>query len=130
MRSFLILGFGMILFVFIGFNASPAFGGGVELQPEEGIKGTVKVKDHADKYWTLAKVSMEDAIKTALKEVKGTAISASMLIENGYLVYEICIMDKDSKTWNLIVDAGKKKVLKKECDDEDEEEEDDDEDED
>lgn len=61
-----------------------------------------------------AKITLEEAVKHALKLVPGRAVEAEIGTDDGRTVYEIEIIDKNKKTQNVLVDAqsGQAKVEK------------------
>ncbi|HSA84601.1 MAG TPA: PepSY domain-containing protein [Nitrospira sp.] len=52
-----------------------------------------------------AKISLEEAVKNALKLVPGKAVEAEIGTESGRTVYEIEIIDQNHKSQNVLVDA-------------------------
>ena len=52
-----------------------------------------------------ATVTLEDAVKHALKAVPGKAVEAEIGKEDGRTVYEIEIVDSNNKTQKVYVDA-------------------------
>ncbi len=52
-----------------------------------------------------ATVTLEDAVKHALKEVPGKAVEAEIGKEDGRTVYEVEIVDHNNKTQKVYVDA-------------------------
>ncbi|GKS58013.1 hypothetical protein YTPLAS18_15400 [Nitrospira sp.] len=61
-----------------------------------------------------AAITLEEAVKHALKLVPGKAVEAEIGTEDGRTVYEIEIVDQNKKTQNVLVDAqtGQAKVEK------------------
>src|SRR5438067_5661645 len=57
--------------------------------------------------------SLNDATTTALKSVGGnsSAVAAFMRPENGFLVYNVIVLDANNTIHRVIVDAGNGKVL-------------------
>ncbi|MEO5970539.1 MAG: PepSY domain-containing protein [Bdellovibrionia bacterium] len=79
--------------------------------------GSIKVEKFDKKAdVNLAKVTIQDALNVAMKEVNnGKVIDAELKAENGYLVYEIEIVTPDKKVTRVLVDAGNSKVLSTEA---------------
>jgi uncharacterized membrane protein YkoI len=61
-----------------------------------------------------AKITLEEAVKNALKLVPGKAVEAEIGTESGRTVYEVEIIDQNHKTQTVLVDAqtGQAKVEK------------------
>ena len=62
-----------------------------------------------------AKITMEDAVRTAVKAVPGSkAVDAELGKEDGRTVYEVELIDANKKTQKVYVDAetGKTKIDK------------------
>jgi uncharacterized membrane protein YkoI len=81
-------------------------------------KDSPKVKSKLAKQAT---ISMEEARRTALEKVPGTVIESELEKENGRLVYEFEIRDKDNKTYDVQVDAKTGEVVSVEEENDDEE---------
>ena len=80
--------------------------------------GTIKAMDFDKKQdWNLAKVTLQDAVNVALKEIPGKAVDAELEAENGFLVYEIEIATPDKKITKVYIDAGNAKILSSEKED-------------
>jgi hypothetical protein len=93
--------------------------GGVSAK-EAGLTGSIRVKSDGEAALAgMAKISLDSALKEALKAVSGTVLSAELENENGYLVYAIEIAKADRQTMDIKVDAGNGKVLKVETDQKD-----------
>lgn len=81
--------------------------------------GTIKVEGKKSKFALaeMAKVSMPDAVKTALGAVKGgdadkKVVDVELDAEDGYLVWEVEVAVRDQEgVSKVIVDAGSGKVL-------------------
>lgn len=54
---------------------------------------------------TTAKISLEEAVRNALKLVPGKAVEAEIGTESGRTVYEVEIIDQNRKSQNVLVDA-------------------------
>ena len=92
--------------------------------------GTIKVEGKKSKFTLaeMAKVTMPDAVRTALGTVKGgdtdkKVVDVELDAEDGYLVWEVevAVRNQDGIT-KVIVDAGSGKVLASEVDKEEKEE--------
>ena len=61
-----------------------------------------------------AKITLEEAVRHALKSVPGKAVEAEIGKEDGRTVYEVEIIDQSNKTQKVYVDAqsGQTKVHK------------------
>jgi hypothetical protein len=95
--------------------------GGVSAK-EAGLTGSIRVKSDSEAALVgMAKISLDSALKEALKAVAGTVLSAELENENGYLVYAVEIAKADHQTMDVKVDAGNGKVLKVETDQKDRE---------
>lgn len=75
-----------------------------------------------------AKISINEAIKTAEKDVNGKVVSVELDREDGRLVYEAEAVTKDGQEHEVTVDANTGKVVKVEADDDDNDDDDHDED--
>lgn len=89
-----------------------------ESENDTPIKGSVAVNKETPEssYATLAKASITDAIQTGSAKQSGTIIKAELLADDGYLVWEVEIVDKKGETWEVVIDAGNGKVLAVEAD--------------
>ncbi len=72
------------------------------------VVGSIQVPSTESTYQSLAKVSMDEAVKAAQTHlgVSTAASSASLDTQNGYLVWEVQIGDQE-----VIVDAGNAAIL-------------------
>jgi uncharacterized membrane protein YkoI len=52
-----------------------------------------------------AKITLEEAVRNALKLVPGKAVEAEIGTESGRTVYEVEIIDQNNKNQNVLVDA-------------------------
>lgn len=68
-----------------------------------------------------AGISPEQARRTALARVPGTVIESELDMENGKVVYEFEIRDKDGKSFDVLVDAKTGEIVAVENDDEESE---------
>ena len=74
--------------------------------------GSIKVGNfQKNEHPNLAKVTLQDAITVATKNVPGKAIGAELESEDGFLVYEVKVVSVDRKVTDVYVDAGNSKVL-------------------
>lgn len=79
-----------------------------DLQQNGSIKiGTFHKEEHSG----LAKVTIQDAISAATKNVPGKAIEAQLESKDGYLVYEVKVISPDKKITDVYVDAGNSAIL-------------------
>ena len=74
--------------------------------------------------YTLAKVTIGDAIKAALAKFPGKAIIAELEDEDGYLIYSIEIIGEKDLITEVEVDAGNSKVLASDVENEEDTDED------
>jgi uncharacterized membrane protein YkoI len=77
--------------------------------PIGSIHPAGKVK-HAD-FPTLAKISIDDAMKAAQAKVPGSVISADLKMKQGSLLYAIKIVSANKAIVGIEIDAGDGKVL-------------------
>ena len=83
------------------------------------VQGSVPVaKNQKEALHKLAKISLTEAIETALSKHPGTAVEAELEDEDGYLVYEVEIRNSKGMLSEVTVDAGNGKVLAIEDEDE------------
>jgi uncharacterized membrane protein YkoI len=68
----------------------------------------------------LAKLTLQDAIAAAQAAVPGQVLSVGLEEEDGYLVYEVEIVEAQGAITEVLVDAGNGTVLQMEQDHEDE----------
>jgi uncharacterized membrane protein YkoI len=77
------------------------------VNPIPEINGSVNI---GDDLLSKAKIDLAEATVIAQNEVKGTVTSASLAVQNSYLVYTVSVLiDNQIKT--VIVDAGNGSVL-------------------
>jgi uncharacterized membrane protein YkoI len=91
-----------------------------EEDADESYKGSVSVAGkNESSAQKLAKIDEAAAEQAALDAAPGTVHETELeTSDNGYLVYDIEIADKDGKEHEVTVDAGDGKVLHQELDDE------------
>ncbi|MGY3312092.1 putative membrane protein YkoI [Peribacillus simplex] len=94
----------------------------VEVDAEKGEILSREMEDEDDEDMStqqaveIAKISMDQAEKSALKEVEGQVTDAELDSENGILVYELEI-NQGQKEYDVVIDATTGKVLKNQLDD-------------
>jgi uncharacterized membrane protein YkoI len=99
-----------LLAALAGITAIPALAQMQEtVVPIGSIHPAGKVK-HAD-FPTLAKISIDDAMKAAQAKVPGSVISADLKMKQGSLLYAIKIVSANKAIVGIEVDAGDGKVL-------------------
>jgi len=82
--------------------------------------GSIHVNnDNEAEYASMATISLDSAIKTALNQVPGKVLKAELENENGYLVYGVEIVKADKQIADVKVDAGNGKILKVDVDQKD-----------
>lgn len=87
------------------------------------IQGTIQVSE-GDDFESLAQISLEEAQAIALREIPaGTITERELDDEDGYLVYEIELL-QDGQEFEVLVDAGNGSVLEVERDDDDDDDDD------
>lgn len=92
-----------------GIAAIPAMAQMQETVPLGSIHPAGKVK-RAD-LPTLAKISLDDAMKAAQAKVPGTVISADLKMKQGSLLYAFKIVGANKAIVGIEIDAGDGKVL-------------------
>jgi uncharacterized membrane protein YkoI len=92
-----------------GITAIPALAQMQDTLAIGSIHPTGKVK-RAD-LPTLAKISLDDAMKAAQAKVPGTVISADLKMKQGSLLYAIKIVGANKAITGIEIDAGDGKVL-------------------
>lgn len=98
------LGLGLAALPLLGWQAY------AQIAQEEPIRGTIAVTEGAD-YTALAKISLEEARAAALAESPDATCSEGELDdEDGYLVYEIELV-QDGREVDVLIDAGNAAVL-------------------
>ncbi|MGC9194303.1 MAG: PepSY domain-containing protein [Syntrophobacteraceae bacterium] len=80
---------------------------------QKRIKGTIEVKGEKQiAFAEMAKISLVDAVNSAIQSYPGKAIHAGLKNLDGYLVYEIAIVTTDNNVLDVTVDAGSGTILK------------------
>jgi uncharacterized membrane protein YkoI len=72
---------------------------------------TPVTQDQEQTAYTLVKISLADAMKTALDACPGKAVTAGISVENGYLVYGVEVVGTGGAVTDVKIDAGTGKVL-------------------
>lgn len=84
------------------------------------LEGSIALKGHDEvQYGEMAKVSLDEAVKSALQSVPGKVLKVELEDEDGYLVYGVEIAKADRKIADVKIDAGNGKLLKIDHDAED-----------
>ncbi|MBB5347192.1 PepSY domain-containing protein [Desulfoprunum benzoelyticum] len=74
--------------------------------------GTIRIeKQSKAEFPSMAKISMVQAVQTALASVQGQVLEAELEDEDGFLVYGIEVVSADKTVMDVTVDAGTGKVL-------------------
>lgn len=94
-----------------GEDTGTAEGTGSEGSGSEGADSTTAEADESKALQPLATVTADEATAAALAAVPGTAGSAELENENGYVVYGVEITATDGTVTDVKVDAGNGKVL-------------------
>jgi hypothetical protein len=77
-----------------------------------GWSGTIQVGNHMEaEFPDLAKIDFPQAVKAALKKVKGKILKAELENENGFLVYGFGVVTMDKSIVDVKVDAGSGAIL-------------------
>ena len=79
---------------------------------EDNIKGSIDIKNVSKaSYASLAKITLEEAVKKAQARSSGKVMSSHLEKEDGYLVYAVNIINADKKVTEILVDAGNGEIL-------------------
>lgn len=101
---------------------------GVSFAGQEIAGATIKLNNQAEaEYPQLAKVTLEQAMQSALGSTGGKVIKAGLEDEDGFLIYGVEVVTPEKAIIEVKVDAGSGKVLASSSDkaDHDDEEDDD-----
>ena len=78
----------------------------------KGLTGSIPVKpDQEPTAYTLAEISLTDALQAALKELPGRAVEADLNVEDGYVVYGVEVVGANGTITDVKIDAGNGRVL-------------------
>jgi len=94
------------------FAALMLFGGITVSAEQADQEGNIRMKSDEAGLVEMAKISMDNAINAALKEVPGKVLRAELENENGYLVYGVEIVKTDNQIVDVKVDAGNGLILR------------------
>lgn len=85
----------------------------ISMAEESTIKeGSIKVEtDDETTFPDLAKITSEEATEIALKECAGDLLEVELEEENGYLVYEVEVVNENKEKVEILVDAGNGDIL-------------------
>ena len=83
-----------------------AFGGISVSAQQANQKGSIQIKCEEAGFVEMAKLPMDNAVSTALKEVQGKVLRSELENQDGYLVYGIEIVKADHQIIDVKVDAG------------------------
>jgi hypothetical protein len=104
------IGIGMMVAVMIGTDIL-----GLTFAKADGREvwsGTIHVGNHMEsEFPDLAKIDFVQAVRAALKKVKGKVLKAELENENGFLIYGFGVVTKNKTIVNVKVDAGSGTVL-------------------
>ena len=76
------------------------------------IQGTIPTEGHSkSEYSSLAKISLEEATKIALKQASGKVVEAALEEEKGFLVYEVEVIGSNKARKEFLIDAGNGQIL-------------------
>ena len=79
---------------------------------EPSYKGSISVGNARESDFPgMAKISLQEAMQTAVAKVSGEVLKVELEDENGYLVYGVEIVSLDKATTNVKIDAGSGVVL-------------------
>jgi len=101
------------------FAALMLFGGITVSAEQADQEGSIRMKSDEAGLVEMAKISMDNAINAALKEVPGKVLRAELENENGYLVYGVEIVKADQQIMVVKVDAGNGLILRTDKDKQD-----------
>ena len=87
--------------------------------------GSIKTRTCVKKMPALAKISYQDAVKTALAKTPGGVLEVELEDEDGYLVFCVEVVTGKGEIMEYVIDAGNGAIL--EVEEEEEKEDDDDE---
>lgn len=73
--------------------------------------GTIPVRVAEADFPSLARVTLDEAIQQALVAVPGQVLGVQLEEENGFLVYEVEVVNADRAVVDVEVDAGSGEVL-------------------
>lgn len=74
--------------------------------------GTIKIGSQSEaEYPAMAKITLDQAIQTALGSAKGRVLKAELENENGFLVYGVEVATPDKTVVDVKLDAGSGKLL-------------------
>jgi uncharacterized membrane protein YkoI len=80
--------------------------------PQEVRRGSVQVKkEDAQAMIARARVTSEEAAKLAVTATKGKILATKLDDENGYLIWEVDVLDPQGKQTELMIDAGNGRLL-------------------
>jgi len=95
--------------------------------PAGDESGSIMIRTCVTELPSLAKISYQDAVKTALAKTPGGVLEVELEDEHGYLVFCVEIVTEKGEVLEYVIDAGSGKVLgiekeddKDDCDDEEE----------
>jgi hypothetical protein len=89
--------------------------------PRPALQGSITVdEDREHTFPALAKLTIQDAIVAAQAEVPGQVLGVGLEEEDGYLVYEVEIVEGPGAITEVLVDAGNGTILQLQQDHEDE----------
>ena len=88
---------------------------GTGFAKSEGVEvrgGTIRIeKQYESEFPSMAKISMDQAVRNALASVQGQVLKTELEDENGFLVYGIEVVPADKSVVDVKVDAGTGRVL-------------------
>lgn len=99
-----------------GDDTETAEGTGLDRSESEGADSTAAEADESKALQPLATVTADEATAAALSAIPGTAGSAELENENGYVVYGVEITATDGTVTDVKVDAGNGTVLAQDTD--------------
>ena len=79
--------------------------------------GTIHITAQPEsEFPAMAKITLDQAMKTALETVQGRILKAELEAENGFLVYSVEVAAPDNTITDVKIDAGSGAVLAKTTD--------------
>lgn len=83
----------------------------------EVLNGTIRLQHQSEAaYPALARIDHSKADQLAVTAVPGAVLKSDLKEENGFLVYEVEVVQADQSIANVLVDAGSGQVLAHEID--------------
>ncbi|MGE4421687.1 MAG: PepSY domain-containing protein [Pseudodesulfovibrio sp.] len=86
--------------------------GFAESEHDQRITGTIPVSEQSEgTFPSKAKISLDQAMKSAVASVPGQVLKAELENEDGFLIYNVEVASPDQTVTEVQLDAGSGKVL-------------------